>query len=93
MDAGGHLKVTNANERTMGPNLQAVIAAMKSPKFVSFLEQLTGIPALGVHCMQPHAGPHVHQQRAKFGRLSDQVTSEPGRLRFYSHMGILAILL
>lgn len=43
---GGYLKYSTSNETHMGPAVQGVIAAMKSPSFLTFLERLTGIGPL-----------------------------------------------
>eukprot|EP00316_Scyphosphaera_apsteinii_P001200 CAMPEP_0119328520 /NCGR_PEP_ID=MMETSP1333-20130426/73532_1 /TAXON_ID=418940 /ORGANISM="Scyphosphaera apsteinii, Strain RCC1455" /LENGTH=309 /DNA_ID=CAMNT_0007337399 /DNA_START=234 /DNA_END=1163 /DNA_ORIENTATION=+ len=54
----GFLKIQNSNERTMGPNLQGVITAMKSHPFITFLEYLTGIAPLFVDDTNEGSGQH-----------------------------------
>jgi Rps23 Pro-64 3,4-dihydroxylase Tpa1-like proline 4-hydroxylase len=54
----GFLKVANMNERTMGPHLQGVLNAMKTPAFVSYLEHLTGISPLIVDRTNEGSGQH-----------------------------------
>ena len=55
---GGNLKITNSNERQMGPHLQAVLGVMKSREFVTVLEQLTGISPLEVDPSNEGSGQH-----------------------------------
>lgn len=81
----GYLKVTNMNERVMGPYLQGVMNAMKTPAFVSYLEQLTGIGPLIVDYTNEGSGQHQIfsggslQIHADFNEL--HIPDEPLRYR------------
>ena len=70
---GGYLKVSNPSEWKMGLGLQAVMAAMKAPEFLRFLERLTGISPLladptneggGMHQISTGGSLQIHAECA-----------------------------
>jgi len=58
-NAQGYLKIQNMKEPLMGPYTQGLMAALKSPEFLEFLENLSGIRPL--YADENNFGSGLHQ--------------------------------